>query len=156
MDRRADLMVAVIVLLASIAYFVDASNLHEPMKRDPVGMAGLPQVLAVVMAAGAAAVIVRRIVRWRSEQGNRVESDGQEDEAAYPATGVRPLVLWGLVMLYATALPILGFRVATPLMLVAALLVWDVRSWRLIAGVTAVLTVGLFLLFDTILGFTLP
>lgn len=156
MDRRADLLIAVLVLVASAAFYVAAAYVYEPTRRDPIGEGGLPQILAIVMALASLVVIVQRLWRWRRELGNVVETEGLEDDPNYPASPVRPMLVWLLAMAYVAVLPIVSFRVATPLLLAGGLLLWDERDWRIIVGVAVLLTAGIWALFEMVLGFILP
>lgn len=156
MDKRADLAMALVVILVGAFYFFLASQMRIGRTYDPLGPAALPKILAIVFILGSLWIVINRLRTWRRTSGWRVEAEGEVDTPGYPASFKPVLLLVILTALYIGSLSVIGFVIATPLWLALGLLVLAVRSWKQIVGVSLGLTGILFLVFEILLKVHLP
>lgn len=147
---RADAIMAVILLLGSIGYFIVAGQeAAGSTRRDLLGQAGFPQALAAVGVACTLVILGRSVWRWRAERR-------QHTVSLRRAWQWRPWVLWGMGLLYVLTLRPIGFAVATPVLIFLGLLVIGIRRMPMAIGVAAGAAIALYLIFDVFLGVSLP
>ncbi|OGA41323.1 MAG: hypothetical protein A3G24_17045 [Betaproteobacteria bacterium RIFCSPLOWO2_12_FULL_62_13] len=156
MDRRADLFVAVVILVFSVLYFLAATS-YGDTSREPLGEGSLPRALAVIMALGSGWVIFRRLSAWRREWDHWVPSEvEQDDDPNFPVSPIRPLLMVGVAVGYVVMLPAIGIVVSTPLAVMAGMRLWGVREWRILLSVAVGLTAAIYGLFAGFLEVRLP
>jgi len=152
-DRVAGL--AVVAL--GVAYWRAASALPRPLLQQDVGPEVFPHLIAgalvglgVLLAGGP---LLRRAVRWPAArpQPSEAELGPPPDVAAIV------LVFAGLVG-YTLAYERLGFILASALFMAFEIVVLEVERarWLWAVPVVVLLPVLLYLLFDTLLGVSLP
>ena len=134
-DRLTGLLIAAL----AIWYGWTANNFEEGFG-DPVGPSAFPKLLAVPMGLFALYLIVR-----------------PDPEPRWPvgAARLRQLGMLATLVAYPLVLEVLGFPIATALGVVAmAVLLGGPR--KAAAGSAVAVSLGLFVMFDQILGLHLP
>ena len=180
MPKYQDTIIA--ALLVGFAGFVayEASRIPGEFFQRAEGIVYYPLLLSVSLAVASLLLLVRSLVRpgrapesgeneeitLRREraQGSRPGSEAEaepEGDTERPARSftarVLPVVL-GVVILaaYVVALAMVGFIVSTPVMLVALLLAYGIRDWKIIASLSIGTTAVMFLIFYYALKVQLP
>lgn len=125
-------------------YFDVSFGITKGFATDRLGPVFWPRLLAVVLAALAAALMVRA-------------GSGRSDPAPPPTMRVG-LFAWVLAMTagYALVLPELGFVIATPLLLGALIWLLGLRQWRGVIGAAVGMTLVLYVVFVRALHVLLP
>ncbi|WP_127502667.1 tripartite tricarboxylate transporter TctB family protein [Actinoplanes solisilvae] len=140
-EARASGLLGVIMVIAAVVVLVDAARLRD--SDDALGPAAAPTLLGVLLGlvGGALAFQSRHFLRTPK---------------ARPAHLWRLAVLVVTLVVYALLLPLMGFVVCgTGLFTVAALLLGAPHPARVVAyGWT--LAVVVFLVFDVLIGLSLP
>ncbi|OZM81425.1 tripartite tricarboxylate transporter TctB family protein [Pseudonocardia sp. MH-G8] len=147
-DRHTVLATAAfgaLLLLAAVLVIVDAARLPETSA--VVGPAAVPLPVGVALGVvGAGLLVDSRRKLGRAEAG----------QAWQPRAALRVLGLVAALVAFALLLPVLGYVVtATALFVAAALLLDAPRDWRVLAWGWALAAV-VFLVFDRLIGLTLP
>jgi uncharacterized membrane protein YhhN len=68
----------------------------------------------------------------------------------------RPTMLIAVLIAFVGLLDPLGYIIASPILVALALLIMGIRSWRVLLTTSVALSMGTFILFDRLLGITLP
>lgn len=155
-DRRIDLGLSVGIVIFGLLLFVAAMNINLGTIQDPIGPRGVPTFLAIAFVVGGLILSFRRLTTWKAENGHRVPSEGTLDEPEYPASARRAFTIIAISVLYALLLPILGFVLATPVLLAVLMWTMQVRSRRLLVLVPIAYTLVVFLVFSEGLSVSLP
>ncbi len=156
MDRRIDIVVAAAFALLGVFMIWQASLIRDGMMRDPIGPKAAFYLCGAVLAVGGVIVIAGHLRRWARQAGHAVNNEGVADEADYPASAVRAWGLVAVVTLYVALFNPLGFLIATPVFIVAALAVMGKRNWPGMVLVAVVYTVVTYLVFAQALGVRIP
>jgi hypothetical protein len=144
--------IAGLVLLAiSLALLVQSYSLPS-VPLVPIGPGFYPRIVLVFLAVCSAALIAQDI---------RARRRGDAKIAA-ASWRLHPLVLacFGVVAAYCYLLPLLGFRLATPLFVAA--MQWTIekprgaKAWTWLAGVALAASAVSYLVFETYLLVLLP
>lgn len=155
MDRRIDAAVAFCVVLLGVFVLVAAQDVRPASIADPIGSKGAPRFVGIILLVGGAALVLRRLLQWRSES-NLVPAEGTEDDPGVPAgSASRAFSIWLAAVVYVQALPEVGYVLATPLFLAVVLWLFAIRSWMLVA-VPLGFTIPVFLIFTLFLNVRLP
>jgi putative tricarboxylic transport membrane protein len=151
-DRHTVLATAVfggLLLVGAVLVIVDAVRL--PATSAVVGPAAVPLPIGVALGVVGAGLLVdarRKLPKADSSAGAAVPWQ--------PRAGLRVLALVAALVGFALLLPLLGYVVtATGLFVAAALLLGAPRDWRIFAWGWALAAV-VFLVFDRLIGLTLP
>jgi hypothetical protein len=156
MDRRVDLAVAFCVVALGIFVLATAQGIRPASIPDPIGSKGGPTFIGLAFIVGGLVLILRRLMRWRVET-TLVPSDGVDDDPGVaPGYARRAIGIWVAAVVYVLALPFAGYLIATPLFIAVALILFSVRSWPMIVGVSIGFTVPVFLVFVEFLNVRLP
>jgi putative tricarboxylic transport membrane protein len=156
MDRRVDLAVTICVVALGIFVLVTAQTIKPASVPDPIGSKGGPIFVGLALVVGGLALVIRRLMRWRSE-ATIVSPDGVEDDSGVEAGyAPRAISIWAASVVYVLAMPFVGYLLATPIFVAVVLLLFSVRSWPMILGVSVGFTVPVFLLFAEFLNVRLP
>ena len=156
MDRRVDLAVALCVVLLGIFVLVSAQGIQTASVPDPIGARGAPTFAGAALCVGGMALALRRLLRWGRER-TIVAPEGMEDDAGVePGSAFRAISIWGASVAYVLVLPLIGYVLATPIFIATVLVLFSIRSWRMIAGVSVGFTVPVFLVFVKLLNVRLP
>lgn len=135
----SDRLFGLIVLIASVAYFMAAANIPTSFLVDPVGPKVFPRLVSGIAALCALLIMLR-----------------PDDEPAWPgvATWFRLMIALLVLIAYAYTLKPLGFLIPTAV--AAGVLSFQIHSRALPAILTGIgLSAGLFMLFKFALGLSL-
>ena len=152
----SDAVVGAVILAVAGIYWHAAGTIRRSSLDDSIGAAGVPNVLAVVLACLAVLLILRSVV-LKAPQAPRNEQSVDAvgpDEA--PRAHFRALGMLVLGVLYLLIVPVLGYTVSIAVLL-AAVALYNYRKPTLELALFAVLGGGAFyLLFVKILDIPLP
>lgn len=173
MSKYQDTIIAVLLIGFAGFFAYETSKIPEELFRRSSGIVYYPLLLSVSLAAASLLLLVKSLVRpggasegelgSRSGDGREAESEKAEGDAdREPATrtfaaGVLPVLL-GVAILaaYVVALAMVGFIISTPVMLVALLLAYGIRNWKVIASLSVGTTAVSYLVFYYLLAIQLP
>lgn len=152
-----DAITGLAVLAASLALFWGTLGLERhPMV--PVGPGFYPRIVLGISAAFALWLVIADMVSRRGRPVVPVAMGTQPERARANYTLV--VVAFGIFGAYVVALPWLGFRVATPVFLLAMQAVLDrprnARRWALLAVIAIVATVVTYFVFERYLHVLMP
>lgn len=155
-DRRIDLAGSLVIATLGATIFGNAvAAPSPPTVYDLFGPMGLPALLgaSLAIAGGWQSYVTWSRLRRLSPFG---VTEGSEDEEGYPASTGRVLLLMGGSAAYVAVLPMIGFILATPPAIVAAL--WALEFRRLLPALLAgaAFTILGFLVFNQVLSVPLP
>jgi putative tricarboxylic transport membrane protein len=127
---------------------------------DPIGPARYPQLLFVLFLALSLVYLVRQVVKVVKERraaDTAVAEEEAEDDPEKSVSIVRPVLVVAALIGYVFVLDILGYVVATTLLLFAIHIVFGVRKkWWFALIVSIVASVILKLFFGELLLVPLP
>lgn len=156
-DRRIDVAVCFAAFLLGLALFVLSGDLRQGSIPDPIGPDGWPKLLGGTLMIAMGANIFRRLMSWRASQDNMVLSDGGKDDVqGRPATVLRPALMLIAAAVWMLVVPSTGFIVATTALLIAGLLLMQVRSPAKLLLVPILFSLIAWLLFGALFGVRLP
>ncbi len=148
MDKRQDLIVALVLLAAGVGYFwASAVTIDQVTTYEPLGAAFIPRLMAVVMMAAGSWLVSQRLRKWKREKGNIVESYAESDEPGHPVFARRPLILAGLLIVYAATWDILGYLAATAAVTILGLLLLGSRNLKRVFVLSFIYAALLYLFF---------
>lgn len=156
MDRRIDLAVAAAFMALGLLIIFEASGIKPGMMRDPIGPRAAFYVSGGILAVGGLILIVRRLATWQLAAVNLVQNEGTPDEEGYPASVARAFKLIGAALLYGLTFNLLGYLIATPLFIAAALVVLGQKKPLSIAVIAILFTVINYAIFAHVLGVRIP
>ncbi|MEY3019618.1 MAG: hypothetical protein RLZZ272_602 [Actinomycetota bacterium] len=156
MDRRIDLIGSIGVVAFGVAVLVLSGMQQEAtVEFDSIGPMGLPRVLgALFIVVGALQTV--RTVRGLRRFGRYAPHDGSEDEPEHHASALRGLAFIAGSIGYLALMPVLGYLIATPLVIVAGLWALEFRRPLPLALIAILFTVVGFYLFGIVLSVPLP
>src|SRR5918999_3788196 len=151
MDRRADLLVGLVVLAVGIAILVAALTAPPPRTIfDVLGPYGFAMFVGSALTVGALALVVRDIVGLSRKQ-RRIDDDVAEDEPGQPASARRAAAIVGLTFGYTVLIPIAGYIIASLAYVATAMLALSERGKALVVGAAFAYTAVTFVLFGVVL-----
>lgn len=180
MSKYQDTIIAVLLVGLAGFFAYETSKISEDAFRRAQGIVYYPLLLSVSLAGASLLLLVKSLVRpggageaqgenevaLRDEDelggtpgsGNEGEPEKERGAASRALTGrVLPVLLGvAILVVYILALAFSGFIVSTPVMLVALLLAYGVRNWKVIASLSIGVTAVLYLVFYYMLGIQLP
>ncbi|MBI2755958.1 MAG: tripartite tricarboxylate transporter TctB family protein [Chloroflexi bacterium] len=156
MDRRVDLSIAVVLVVAGLAWLYGASLIRRTESVDPIGESGFPIALGLLFVVGGLIIAVRVALSLRRSHQPAADGVDNTDEDAHPVSAKRPLLIWGACALWVLALEPIGFLLATPLLLAAELWLLEFRRPIPLVSVALVTTIALFVILDILLKVSLP
>lgn len=155
-DRRIDMLVALGFVLGGLLIIWQASLIKSGMMRDPVGPRAAFYLCGGLMTGGGIIVILRNLLAIRRNRTVLAAPEGTLDTEGYPAVFWRAAALAGVCFAYAFLLQPLGYLIATPLFILAALGVLDQRNWLRNLVIALCFTVIAYLVFAMALGVRMP
>lgn len=156
MDRRIDIALALAFALAGLVIIWQAALIRQGIMRDPVGPRAAFYLCGGILVAGGLVTALRNARALQRGEPRLSSEEGTADQPGTPAHLSRAVALAGTCFAYAALFNPLGYLIATPLFLMAALAVMDQRRWG-INLVIAVLFTGLaYLVFSRGLGVRMP
>lgn len=156
MDKRVDLVVAVAFLAFGMWLFWSSTQIPQGSVDDAIGSGGVARVLALLIIALSGSLVVRRLVTWGRERGVKVPDEGTADDPVAPASTARGFAVFASLVAYVAGTQFLGYLIATPLFLILALRLMEVRAPLRLVGIAVGYTVGSFVLFVGVFGVLLP
>lgn len=156
MDRRIDILVALGFVALGLLIIWQAALIRGGVMRDAVGPRVGFYVCGGILVLGGLAVTIRHWLAMRAGRGWLAEPEGTGDTEGYPASFKRAALLIGTCLAYAALFKPLGYLLATPPFIVAALAVLDQRSWKKSALIAVVFTLLAYLVFAKGLGVRMP
>lgn len=156
MDRLIDMMVALFFAALGVLIIWQATLIRSGMMRDPVGPRAAFYICGGIMLAGGLFIAARKWLALRAGRGQLAEMEGTDDTPGYPASLKRALLLIGTCLGYAALFLPLGYLLATPPFIVAALAVLDQRNWVKNAIIAVVFTLIAYAVFALALGVRMP
>lgn len=186
MSKYQDTIIAVLLIGFACFFAYETSQIAGQNFQRAPGMVYYPLLLIVSLAATSLLLLVKSLVRPRGatevkseeelsrgskeeELGRATSEEGVEPETASEgATEQEPAahtisarvlpVLLGVAILatYIFVLAIFGFIISTPVMLVALLLAYGVRDWKVITSLSIGTTAVIYLIFYYLLALQLP
>ncbi|WP_417722015.1 tripartite tricarboxylate transporter TctB family protein [Salipiger sp.] len=144
-----DLIAGAVLLALAIGTFGVSIGITSKMKMG-VDSGYFPERAAVLLGALAIILLVRTVLRRRSDAAEDVEESGDT---------LNVLVVFASFIVYAVALPLAGFILATLVffvVLLALLAPADGRNWLAFAAVSAVMTLAIHTAFTRGFGVVLP
>lgn len=149
-----DLTTGLVCLVASLTLFVLTLDLPGPSLLVPIGPGFYPRIVLGITALLSSVLVVQALLARRSATA----SDPQQ-----PGSGPNfTLVLWSFVVfgVYAGLVPLLGFRIATALFMVAMQWLLDpprgIKAWLVALAIALVTSLTTFHLFQDYLSVLLP
>lgn len=157
MDRRIDLAIGIAVALAGLGVIFVANGIRPtgPVV-DAIGPRAFPYMIGIFFLIGGSWTVLNRLRGWKNESGNIVESEGEPDEPGVPASALQSFAVIVASILYVLAMPRLGYPIATPFFVIAALKAMRVRSWLTIVAIAVVYTAVTYVIFAHYLRVDLP
>jgi putative tricarboxylic transport membrane protein len=147
-----DAVVGGVILAFAGLYWLAALTIRHSSLDDSIGAAGLPNMLAALLAALAVLLILRSFLFGpRSRQGSRSEAESEVPRAHLRALG---MLVFGVA--YLVVVPSLGYAVSVALLVAAVALYNHQRPSLRLALVTILISVGFYLLFVRLLRIPLP
>jgi hypothetical protein len=156
MDKRVDLAVAVGFLAFGVWLLAESFRIPQGSVPDSIGSGGVARVLAVGIIVLTGVLIVRRVASWRRTVGNAVPPEGSEDDAEHQSSTRRAGLMFAFLVAYALAVKYLGYPIATPVFVVVALVLMQVRSLVKLVAIPVTYTVTTYALFVGVFGVLLP
>lgn len=156
-DRRIDLAIGFAVVVFAVAILVFTGHIRPtgPVV-DPIGPRGFPYLLGAVMLAAGVANITGQVRRWSRSGPDLVPTDGEPDEPEVPASGLQAFALMAATFAYVAILTQIGYVIATPAYVAAALLLMRLRSKTTIVLTAIGYTLVTFVIFAVAMRVRLP
>jgi hypothetical protein len=151
--------IAVAVFLAAFGAIVIAltGNIESGVYTDPLGPRVFPSALGVGIALCGLLLGVGALFRWQPKQAGFLSDGGGEEEVAKgPFSPTRLLAAVAATALYVAAFEPVGYLLATPLYVVAILLIHGGAPWRTLIVAPVVITTVLYLTFRFALRIPVP
>lgn len=139
----------------ALILWMQTGAFSEEIAEYKFGADGWPKMVIIGIVVGATGQAIIKLM-------DRSASDQDDDENdAKPAVmtwqkRVQQLAIFGMPLLYLWAMHRIGFFVASPLFIMAYLWVLEVRNWRHILGVTAIILALLFFVFVRLFYVAVP
>jgi putative tricarboxylic transport membrane protein len=147
-----DAVVGAVILAFAGLYWLAAGMIRRSSLEDSIGAAGVPNVLAALLA-GLAILLIARSLLFRPPLEK--ESDvGMTDDA--PQAHLRALGMLALGVGYLVVVPSLGYAVSVALLVASVALYNHQKPSLRLALVSIMVAVGFYLLFVRLLNIPLP
>jgi len=144
-ERSHDSLAALLCAAVCIAYLRGAQGFQSPLVADPLGPSAFPTILGwsgLILAAA------QMVLAW---SGRRATEEAPASLRQY----LKPFLLFGLLIVYALALDLAGYILASIAFVLISLLMLGEPLWR--GCVVAVgFSAGFYYLFVKILKINLP
>ena len=156
--NRPDLFLGLVVLGVSAGYLHAASQVPESLLADVVGAGGVPTALGRAMAALGVILCARGLLTLTRAPAEIAGTPSDEDEKT--SVGLRPhllaLGLLAILAAYVVVMPYLGYVVSTALLVGAVARSCGAALGRNLLIIAIAGGLGLWLLFDPLLGIRMP
>jgi putative tricarboxylic transport membrane protein len=156
MDKRTDLAVALGFAALGLTIILAAMQIKQGMMRDPVGPRLAFYLCGGTMLAGGLWITLRHLYGMMSGGSLTAPAEGTPDEPGHPASRWPALGLLLLALAYAGLFQPLGYLLATPAFILAALWLTGERAWGRNILIAVVFTVVTWATFALGLGVRMP
>jgi putative tricarboxylic transport membrane protein len=156
-DRRIDLAIGFAVIVFAVAILVFTGHIRPtgPVV-DPIGPRGFPYLLGGVMLVAGIVNVLGQVRRWKRSGATMVPTDGEPDETDVPASGAQAFALMAVTFAYVAILTRVGYVIATPVYVAAALWLMRLRSTKTIVLTAVGYTLVTFVIFAVAMRVSLP
>jgi putative tricarboxylic transport membrane protein len=157
MDRRIDLAIGIAIVLIGLGVILMSQHIRPtgPVV-DTIGPRAFPYMIGVFFFVGGSWTVFNRLRLWRRESGNSIDSDGEPDEPDVPASAWQSFAVITCCVLYTAALSPVGYPIATPIFVIAALKAMRMKSWPTVFVIALVYTAATYVIFGHYLRVDLP
>jgi putative tricarboxylic transport membrane protein len=156
-DLRKEVAVAAVVVVVGIAFIVLSAGIRQGSIPDPITSSGLPRIVGGMLMLFGGVLTGRYVLAWvRHPDQLRVPSAGGDDEVGFPASATRAFLFLAGCGVWAWTVPRIGYFIATPLALAAALAAMGIRSRVKLVAISLGFTIIAWLMFYELLGIQLP
>ncbi len=142
MRKTGDIIASLFCILIGVAVMAGATRLR-------LGTPSEPQPGFFPFVSGAVLVVLCAVLLLQALSGR-----GQGAEAFGELW--RPGMLMTGLLIYSVVLDDLGYILATMILSAVVLRVLDTKAWLKLAGISLVLSIGTYFLFDRLLNVSLP
>lgn len=156
MNLRIDTGVALAFAAFGLFIIWQATQIRMGVMRDPVGPRAAFYLCGSILTLGGAWLTLRNLARMKRGSTHWLEDEGSGDDPRYQASFLRAAALAGLCMVYALLFLALGYLLATPLFILAALYVLDQQRLRTNLVIAFGFTAVAFVVFSYFLGVRMP
>ncbi len=150
---RSDVIVGLILLGLAILFF--ALSFTLPVRRAGLSPTTFPRFVTIVMALLASGLVVQGVRKQRAFAGEPAHRTPEETDRRRQFA-FRFLLLAVLGIGYTQVIRLLGFVVATPLMMAGTMILFDEKKWYRIILVAVISTAVLYGLFRIVFRVPLP
>ena len=142
MKKRGDIVAGFFGSFIGVAVMIGANRLR-------LGTPSEPQPGFFPFAAGGVLIVLCVVLLLQAFSGR-----GQGSESFGELW--RPAILGISLLVYSVVLESLGYIIATIILSVVVLRILDTKTWLKLAGISLVLSLGTYFLFDRLLDVSLP
>lgn len=142
--------------LAAMVYSL-TGRFDDPIAEYRFGAAGWPRALCAALVIGATGQLIYKLSRKQPPQDAVMDSEAAEtQESLSLGSKLQRFGVFAAPFIYLYLTPEIGFYVSTPLLIIALLLLLEVRSLKALAGVTLVVYGLVLLVFTRFFYVALP
>jgi putative tricarboxylic transport membrane protein len=156
LDKRIELAILVVIVLFGVFLIIEARNIREGLIPDPITSRGMPYLTGAFCIIGGFILGVMRLKSWSDLPGNLVPGEGHEDEEGHPVSWVRTFSIVAVTWLSVWLLKSLGYLLATPFFMIAAVWLMGTRDWKRLILFPVLFTLVTWFVFSQPLQFILP
>jgi hypothetical protein len=154
---RREIAIAVFLAAFGVTVVALSGQIQSGVQTDPLGPRVFPSGLGVGIALCGLLLGVTALFRWQPERsGLLLDGGGTEEVEKGPFSPTRLLGAVVATAIYVAAFEPLGYLIATPLYVVAILLIHGGASWRTLIVAPVVITTFLYLTFRFVLRILVP
>ena len=154
-DVRKEIAVAVAVMVIGVGLVLYAGSIREGSIPDPITSSGLPRLTGILLIVFGAIATVQNAMFLRRGQ-RRIASTGGDDEPGFDSSAGRAFAFLAGAAVWAYMVDRVGYFIATPIALAAALAAMGIRTWGKLILIPLVFTAVAWLMFYEVLGIQLP
>ena len=139
----------------ALILWMQTGAFSEEIAEYKFGADGWPKMVIIGILVGATGQAVIKLM----DRSASAQDDGEKHAKPAAMTWqkrAQQLAIFGMPLLYLWAMHRIGFFVASPLFIAAYLWVLEVRNWRHILGVTAIILALLFFVFVRLFYVAVP
>lgn len=159
-SKIRDVQAGIFLLFVSVIMFTTTLTFKK-LTTSQVGPAFMPQVIAVLIALMAVAIIIQGVRNVKAERGKKASTDvvvtkkDTKNEVTY-----RPVILsFALMAVYVVVMPFVGFLITTAVyMFIQMMILSDKpeRKWLLFVTVSVVASASIYYVFRNVFYVMLP
>ncbi|MEA4847942.1 MAG: tripartite tricarboxylate transporter TctB family protein [Clostridiaceae bacterium] len=136
---KYDYLSAIFIYVFAIAFLINAFKIKDPGSR----------MFPIVICITSIAIATLIVFMTRFNLGKNKESlDFSGTKTA--------LIMFAFLLIYVTAIEFIGFYIATPIYLYISMLVLGQKNKKMVAAVSLLFPLGVYLFFDLLLKMVIP